>query len=431
MAGNNALLAIVAVFILIIAGCSQQAAPTPEPQPQPTQQCPGTGANYCNGNELMMNAKCVLGMWQYSSEVCANGCEAGKCKEAEELCGGITTNYAMPYSEAEQIASASSACSELGSLKGKGHSCNANSGTWWVEPGITKDGCTPACVVFVDNKSAEINWRCTGLLPENTTAPQSILDCDDKNICTQDGFEDSRCLNVPVVDGTACGTGMECKAGACIVSPPAPPVEPKPPAVVEPEAVPPTTAELSKLLACGASFADKNYRVTISDSYTSTAYDMKLTNSIRTDYIQTDIEYKDMPFPEYNSVLVSDYRSVGSCACNQRQLLINYKAYGGRSSGQSAMGGTCGVAPDPIKQAVLLYDNVDSAKMLNIGTETVNFVGYNGPATHFYQETTLADKSVVKASYYIAGSIPATIRLNGTVDYVDGTSKNFVVALLP
>ena len=41
---------------------------------------------------------------------------------------------------------------------------NENSRTWWIGLDITKEGCTPACVVY-ENKTAEINWRCTGLLP--------------------------------------------------------------------------------------------------------------------------------------------------------------------------------------------------------------------------------------------------------------------------
>ena len=31
---------------------------------------------------------------------------------------------------------------------------------------LEKQGCAPACVVNVVTKKAEINWRCTGLLPE-------------------------------------------------------------------------------------------------------------------------------------------------------------------------------------------------------------------------------------------------------------------------
>lgn len=39
---------------------------------------------------------------------------------------------------------------------------NPNSKTWWFDLKANKEGCSPACVVAAD-KTAEINWRCTGL----------------------------------------------------------------------------------------------------------------------------------------------------------------------------------------------------------------------------------------------------------------------------
>ncbi|PIZ52434.1 hypothetical protein COY27_00370 [Candidatus Woesearchaeota archaeon CG_4_10_14_0_2_um_filter_33_13] len=43
---------------------------------------------------------------------------------------------------------------------------NEYTNTWWInlkmkEP---KTGCNPACVINLEQKTAEINWRCTGLL---------------------------------------------------------------------------------------------------------------------------------------------------------------------------------------------------------------------------------------------------------------------------
>lgn len=45
---------------------------------------------------------------------------------------------------------------------------NENSKTWWFEliPNEENKGCNPACVVDAVTSKAEINWRCTGLLPE-------------------------------------------------------------------------------------------------------------------------------------------------------------------------------------------------------------------------------------------------------------------------
>jgi len=45
----------------------------------------------------------------------------------------------------------------------KTYFCNEGTGTFWIQLNLTKQGCNPACVINVANKTAEINWRCTGL----------------------------------------------------------------------------------------------------------------------------------------------------------------------------------------------------------------------------------------------------------------------------
>ena len=47
----------------------------------------------------------------------------------------------------------------------KSYVCNENTGTYWINLNITREGCSPACVVHIDTRKAEINWRCTGLIP--------------------------------------------------------------------------------------------------------------------------------------------------------------------------------------------------------------------------------------------------------------------------
>lgn len=37
--------------------------------------------------------------------------------------------------------------------------------TWWIDLDIVRQGCSPACVVYEENSTAVINWRCTGLIP--------------------------------------------------------------------------------------------------------------------------------------------------------------------------------------------------------------------------------------------------------------------------
>ncbi len=67
--------------------------------------------------------------------------------------------------EARSIA-VGSECVEKGKI-GASEGFNEHSGTWWftldMKPEFAKDGCSPACVVTEETRSAEINWRCTGL----------------------------------------------------------------------------------------------------------------------------------------------------------------------------------------------------------------------------------------------------------------------------
>jgi len=81
---------------------------------------------------------------------------------------------AMTEREARVIAEA--ACIKGGEALSAG-TYNENSRTWWFDANLnaTQPGCNPACVVSAETKTAEINWRCTGLVePENpvpTTTP--------------------------------------------------------------------------------------------------------------------------------------------------------------------------------------------------------------------------------------------------------------------
>jgi len=79
------------------------------------------------------------------------------CAPISETCKGMT------YEEAVLIAK-DSECSQ-GAFKTT-HYCNENTNTWWIDLELEKEGCNPACVINTETKTAEINWRCTGLLPE-------------------------------------------------------------------------------------------------------------------------------------------------------------------------------------------------------------------------------------------------------------------------
>jgi len=72
----------------------------------------------------------------------------------------IEPTLAMP--DAQAIAIASSVCTDEGTI-GSFESYNPNSGTWWFTLEVERKDCSPACVVDDRTKTAEVNWRCTGL----------------------------------------------------------------------------------------------------------------------------------------------------------------------------------------------------------------------------------------------------------------------------
>jgi hypothetical protein len=70
----------------------------------------------------------------------------------------------MDLSEAIKIAGYSE-CIEQGDLENISL-CNRETKTWWIEINMEKPGCNPACVIDTETKTAEINWRCTGLVAD-------------------------------------------------------------------------------------------------------------------------------------------------------------------------------------------------------------------------------------------------------------------------
>lgn len=107
---------------------------------------------------------CVEGVWvkhgNPKAEKPASGCGEEPTGQAE-ICTSESGKQ-MIYNAAKQIAE--NKCKN-GDLK-ENHFCNSNSGTWWIDftPNEPREGCNPACVIFVDSQETEINWRCTGLI---------------------------------------------------------------------------------------------------------------------------------------------------------------------------------------------------------------------------------------------------------------------------
>jgi len=82
----------------------------------------------------------------------------------QETCIDTENGAQMTIEEALQIAE-DSECGQEGSIKDT-YMCNPDTGTWWIDLEIEKEGCSPACVVKIDDRTAEINWRCTGVIQE-------------------------------------------------------------------------------------------------------------------------------------------------------------------------------------------------------------------------------------------------------------------------
>ena len=71
----------------------------------------------------------------------------------------------LSYEEALEIAN-HSACNMMDTVFTENYLCNEGTSTFWVDLEVKpkKSGCNPACVVDLKTKTAEINWRCMGLV---------------------------------------------------------------------------------------------------------------------------------------------------------------------------------------------------------------------------------------------------------------------------
>ena len=111
-----------------------------------------------NPNKIMKHFALIL---IFLSAIFISGCTAPQIDDSE-LCTKAGTRDSMSLNYAIWIAQASE-CTEQGNLKDN-HFCNENTGTWWIDLDIEKEGCNPACVINVVTEEIEINWRCTGLI---------------------------------------------------------------------------------------------------------------------------------------------------------------------------------------------------------------------------------------------------------------------------
>jgi len=100
------------------------------------------------------------------AKLCPDGSAVGRTGPNCEFapCPGEEQNTAA-LTEAEARVIAEKSCIKGGEALANGV-YNEITKTWWFDANLnaTKEGCNPACVVSEATKTAEINWRCTGLI---------------------------------------------------------------------------------------------------------------------------------------------------------------------------------------------------------------------------------------------------------------------------
>jgi hypothetical protein len=102
-----------------------------------------------------------------------------------------------------------SECLQVGSLTDVS-SYNEITKTWWIDLEMKKEyekqSCNPACVISLETKTAEVNWRCTGALN-----PKEI--CEQAGGIWKEDYKECLSVNKEICDRIG-GTFNEC-ASAC------------------------------------------------------------------------------------------------------------------------------------------------------------------------------------------------------------------------
>lgn len=109
-----------------------------------------------------VNAKNNLSFWEHQGEFTLTKRATEILAVCQKPQDGISSRK---MSEVEALSIAERSCIKGGGTLGSGM-YNENSRTWWFDANLnsTRKGCNPACVVSERAKTAEINWRCTGLI---------------------------------------------------------------------------------------------------------------------------------------------------------------------------------------------------------------------------------------------------------------------------
>lgn len=114
-----------------------------------------SGSRYANEDESIV-------FWEHQEEL-------SLFKDGVEIFRGNIKKVSENITEEEAKVIAKENCLKEGEKLLDGF-YNENTKTWWFDVILNeeKKGCNPACVVNEETKTAEINWRCTGIvIPEN------------------------------------------------------------------------------------------------------------------------------------------------------------------------------------------------------------------------------------------------------------------------
>lgn len=129
----------------------------------------GTICNYCESGVCHIGESIPLYFYCSNEPEKGFGVIPSSEKLKNQFCRDNDSGEEISYQEALDIAQ-----KDKCGLKGEelvtfseNYLCNENTGTWWIDLNIRpeKKGCSPACVVDIVDKTAEVNWRCTGLIP--------------------------------------------------------------------------------------------------------------------------------------------------------------------------------------------------------------------------------------------------------------------------
>lgn len=96
------------------------------------------------------------------AKICPDGSSVSRSGPNCEFASCPKINSLISESDARAIAQKK--CLKTGESLTSDGTYNPNSQTWWFDANLKSapKGCDPACVVNEKDRTAEINWRCTG-----------------------------------------------------------------------------------------------------------------------------------------------------------------------------------------------------------------------------------------------------------------------------